>query len=201
LTDFHSGYSRTPNSPPSISIGTSRPDSAFWPRIRLSFHSSVVNVPTCPTAYYLQPPLPSLSASAFQHPRFVTFTSGRLPYASPLTYPRFITDSMLTALHFRRSCRSLSQGQVCNLHYPFPLVKSVSRRLLLSSALTHGLQHLTALPYYLLASLPLRTSPAAQPPARRVFRRFASANPLVRHKRKCYTTSHIPSNPFARIFT
>ena len=115
------------------------------------------------------------------------------PSAAPLTHPRFVTDSPSTALCFRLSRRSLSQGQVCNLHYPFPLVKSVSRRLLLSSAtppayLTQLRSRLptttfSLLPtaYYLLPAicylllticyllpayfLLLRTSPAALPPA------------------------------------
>jgi hypothetical protein len=132
------------------------------------------------------------------------------PSAALLTHPRFVTDSSSTALRFRLFRRSLSQGQVCNLHYPFPLVKSVSRRLLLSSATppvyltqlrsrlpTTSTLSLLSTAYYLLPAyyLLLRTSPAAQSPARRVARHFASANPLVRHKRKCYTTSLSQSNP------
>jgi len=61
-------------------------------------------------------------------------TSDCSPSAALLTYPRFFIDSPPTALRFRLSRHSLSQGQVCNLHYSIPLVKSVSARLLLSSA-------------------------------------------------------------------
>ena len=57
-----------------------------------------------------------------------------LPSTPLLTYPRLFIDSPSTALRFRLSCRLLSQGQVCNLHYHFSLVKSISARLLLSSA-------------------------------------------------------------------
>ena len=123
MTENSPKCSRISNSPPSISIGTLRPDSASWPRIRLSFHSSVVNVPRYHNQHFYR------SASP---PRLSTADCS--PSAALLTYPRFLIDSSSLTPRFRLSCRLLSQGQVCNLHYPFSLVKSVPARLLLSSA-------------------------------------------------------------------
>ena len=103
--------STPPNSPPTIFTRTLSPGRASWLRIRLSYHSSVVNVPTLLLTLHSSPSTPML------------------------THPRFLIDSSPTTLRFRLSRLLLSQGQVCTLPYHFSLVKSLSRRLLLSSTL------------------------------------------------------------------
>ncbi len=185
LTENHSGYSRTPNSPPNY---FNRNFTSRLALLGLEFDC----------------------LSTLQLLMYHFYLTSISPSAPPLTTPRLTIDSQSTALRFRLSCRLLSQGQVCNLHYHFSLVKSVSQRLLLSSAsrqstrpdyasyLLPTIYSLLPTAYYLLITiycLLLRTSPARSVTSLKGHRHFASPSPLVRHKKKCYTTSPNTSNP------
>jgi hypothetical protein len=79
-----------------------------WLRIRLSFHSSVVNV--------LQ--LLATFAQGSFHPG--PFASDPLPQA-------FCLRPLASGLRFGRFCLSLSQGQVCSLYLLSPSVKSAKQ--------------------------------------------------------------------------